>query len=192
MDWIKEILEKHINEEGKIDLTKAMDEVKEEFPKQAVPKEVFNNKLEDLKVANKLVDDLKKDNQDIEELQTKITDYETKVENLEQERLKERKNFILKEKLRDSGALDVDYMIYKLGEVETDEEGNIIELDNKIKSLMEENKDHFKVAEEALEGDKKDDKGFKVLDNELKDGNDPDPIAQAIREVEEAMGVVTE
>lgn len=187
MGWIKAILEKHIKEDGTIDMTKAMDEVNKEFPKNAVPKEIFNQKNDDLKVANKLVDDLKKDNKDVEDLQEKIDDYEKEVEGLKEERVKEKTNYTLRERLKEAGAKDVDYMIYKLGEVELDKEGNIIELDNKIKSLVEENKDHFEVKEDK--SDKDDDKnkgpGYEVIDNKLEDGDEstkePETLADAIK-----------
>ena len=187
MDWIKEILEKYKKEDGSIDISKAMTEKNNEAPKNVVPKATFNEKNEDLKKANKLVEDLKKDNKDVEELQSKITDYEKQVETLKEERIKEKTNFTLKEKLRAAGAKDVDYMIYKLGDVELDKERNIIELDNKIKSLIEENKDHFEVKDNKDdEGNKEVDKGYKVIDNKLDDGKqgepkEPDNLLSAIQ-----------
>ena len=195
MDWILEIIKKYTNEEGKVDLEKVNKEIKTEFPKNAVPKETFNEKNEDLKAANKLVNDLKKDNKDIEDLQKKIDDYEKDIETLKEERVKERTNFTLKEKLKEAGAKDVDYMIYKLGEVEVDKEGNIIELDNKIKSLLEENKDHFEVKDDKDDDkDNKDDgkgkgTGFQVIDNKLDDGKEPDANQKAMTEFEEALGL---
>lgn len=187
MDWIKEILEKHKKEDGTIDISKAITEINNEAPKNVVPKATFNEKNEDLKKANKLVEELKKDNKDIDDLQSKIDNYEKDIETLKEERIKERTNFTLKEKLKAAGAKDVDYMIYKLGEVELDKEGNIIELDNKIKSLVEENKGHFEVKDgEGDEGNKEGDKGYQVIDNKLDDGkqgepSEPDNLLSAIQ-----------
>lgn len=190
MDWIKAILEKHTKEDGTIDLTKAMDEVNKEFPKNAVPKETFNQKLEDLKTATKLVDDLKKDAAGVEALQKKITDYETEVETLKTARVEEKKTYTLKEKLKEAGAKDIDYMIYKLGQVETDKEGNIIDLDNKIKSLVEANKGMFEVTKvDTTVDDKGNNNGFQVLDTKLEDGKEPNAEQQATIAFEQAIGL---
>ena len=189
MDWIKEILEKYVDAEGKFDIAAAIDEVKSEFPKNAITKEVFNQKNEDLKAANKLVDDLKSSNADIAELQTKIADYELDIAALKTERLQERKSFTLKEKLKEAGAKDIDYMIFKLGDVETDDDGNIVELENKIKELKETYNNQFNTEETATDDTFKDDKGFKVLDNGLEDGQQPNPEAQMTAEFEQALGI---
>jgi len=189
MDWIKAIIEKHKGAEGDFNLETAMDEIKKEFPKNAVPKEVYNQSADDLKAANKLVTDLKKSNKDAEELQTKINDYEAQVKKLEAERVDERKTFTLKEALKEAGANDVDYMIYKLGDVEVDKEGNVIELENKIKSLKESNPSHFEVNDAATQtNDKGSDKktnGYQVLDNGLENGKQtetqPVSLADAIK-----------
>lgn len=190
MDWIKEILDKNIDDDGKIDVSKAMAAVNKEFPKQAITKEVFNEKNEDLKAANKLVKDLKKENKDVEKLQDKIDSYEEEVETINAERLEERKTFTLKEKLKESGAKDVDYMLYKMGEVEADEDGNVEDLDNKIKELQEAHTGMFEV-EEGQEDTPPgvDDKGFTVFDNGLDDGQEPDPIQQAASEFEQSLGL---
>lgn len=187
MEWIKAILEKHVNEEGKLDITKAIDEVKVEFPKMAVPKAVFNQASDDLKVANKLVEDLKVGNADVEELQKKITEYETDIETLNTERLAEKKLYQAKEKLKDAGAKDIDYMLYKLGDMETDKEGNIIEIDNKIKTLVESNASMFESRD--TEEDATDTKGFKVLDNGLENGKEPDATTQVVSDFETALGI---
>lgn len=193
LDFVKAILESNKNEEGIIDISKAMIEINKEAPKNVINKATFNDKLEDLKQANLLVEELKTGSKDIEELQTKITDYESQVETLKTERAEEKKSYTLKEKLKDAGAVDIDYMIYKLGDVEVDENGEIRELDNKIKDLMESNSNMFKVADnEALEEPKIDDKGFKVLDNGLDDGNEPDAITTAKSNFEDALGISKE
>ncbi|MFR0816543.1 MAG: hypothetical protein ACLSIL_19920 [Enterococcus casseliflavus] len=45
MEWIKEILSKHVGEDGKFDLDEATKEIKSEFPKNAVPKADFNDNV---------------------------------------------------------------------------------------------------------------------------------------------------
>jgi len=180
MDWILEIIRKYTDENGKVDMSKVNAEIKTEAPKNVVPKDVFNTTNDDLKKANKLVEDLKKDNKDVEVLQKKITDYEKEVEELKEERVKEKTNYTLKEKLKEAGAKDVDYMIYKLGEVELDKEGNIIELDNKIKSLKEGNPGHFEVKDNPENNTKDTKKDYTVIDNKLEDGKVSDTKPQSL------------
>lgn len=193
MEWIKAAIEEHIDEEGKIDLAKAIDSVKKEFPKEAVPKSVFNETSKDLKAANEVMNNLKKDNKDVEDLQSKIEAYESDIETLQAERLEERKTYSLRERLKDEGVKDVDYMLYKLGDVEADEEGNIKDLDNKVKDLREEYESHFPEQEEEVEEEPElDNKGFEVVDNGLESGVEPDSEATLTQQVEEAMGIKQE
>lgn len=127
----------------------------------------------DLTAANKLVSDLKKDTKETKELQDKIAEYEKKVSDLEAERAKERKANAIKEALTKAGAKDLEYMAFKLGEVEVDKDGNIKDLDNKIKTLKEAHKDYFTSADPDPKNDPKDpkdNKGYKVIDTKLPDG----------------------
>lgn len=166
MEWIKTILDKHKNEDGTLDFDAAMDEINKEFPKNAVPKEVYNQKADDLNAANKLVDDLKKTNKDTEDLQNKITDYEAQVEQLEGERAAERKTYAIKERLTKEGVTDVDYIKYKLGDVEMDKDGNLVGLDNKLKDLKASNPTFFGAKDESNPNVP----GYKVIDNKLDNG----------------------
>ena len=69
MDWLKEILQNAtLTEEGKLDVDVVMKSVATEFPKHAVPKNDYNDKVTELKTANKTIADLKKDNADNAEL----------------------------------------------------------------------------------------------------------------------------
>lgn len=89
-----------------------------------------------LEQANSTLDTLKKNNKDNEELQTELKTYKDKVKHLETEAVENAKKQVIKDALGGAKATDVDYLMYKLGEVETDEDGNIVELDNKIKDLQ--------------------------------------------------------
>lgn len=123
----------------------------------------------DLSAANKLVSDLKKDHQSVDDLQKKIKEHEDKVATLEAERAKDRKTAAIKEALTKAGAKDIDYMAFKLGEVEIDKDGNIKDLDNKVKTLKEANKDYFNVDDPDPKNDPNK-KGYKVIDTKLPDG----------------------
>ena len=91
MDWLKELLEKATITDGKLDVVALMELVKVEFPKHAVPKKDYNDKVTELKTANDTIADLK-----------------TAAENI-------KKEYALKEKLTAAGVLDADYIIYKRG-----------------------------------------------------------------------------
>lgn len=139
----------------------------------------------DLTTANKLVDDLKKSNKDTEDLQTKIDDYKTQMDQLKADRAEEQKQYAIKEALNEEGVKDIDYMLYKLGEVEVDKDGNIVDLDNKVKSLKESNPTFFgtddKPANEPA--------GYQVVDNGLDEGKPSDPEATATADFEAALGL---
>lgn len=126
----------------------------------------------DLVSADELVATLQKDNKDNEKLQTKIADYEKEIVVLKEERVKDRGLSTLREELTSKGALDVDYAIFKLGELEYDEDGNIIDLDNKIKDLVETNPTQFKTEDNPGTNGA----GYKVRDNGL-GGTDNPPKA---------------
>lgn len=127
----------------------------------------------DLSAANKLVGDLKKETKETKELQDKIAAYEKQVSDLENERAKERKANAIKEALTKAGAKDIEYMAFKLGDVEVDKDGNIKDLENKIKTLKDAHKDYFTPAAADPKDDPKDpsNKGFKVIDTKLPDGS---------------------
>lgn len=186
MEWIKAILEKHRKEDGTVDIEKAMAEINAEFPKNAVPKSVYNEKATQLDEANKTITQLKENNKSNEDLQQKIKDYETKIENLEKEAAETKKTFALKEALTQAGAKDVDYMIFKLGEVEMDKDGNIKELDNKIKALKESNPSFFETKPDESQQHQQQPgaPGYKVIDNKLEQGkqstNEPKDLREAL------------
>lgn len=140
----------------------------------------------DLTTANKLVDDLKKSNKDTEDLQTKIDDYKTQMDQLKADRAEEQKQYAIKEALNKEGVKDIDYMLYKLGEVETDKDGNIVDLDNKVKSLKESNPTFFGSDDNP---DDKTPTGYQVVDNGLDEGKPSDPEATATADFEAALGL---
>lgn len=124
----------------------------------------------DLKEANTLVDGLKKTNKDSEGLQTKISEYEQKVQTLETERAADRKNYAIKDALTKAGVNDVDYMTFKLGDVETDKDGNLKGIDNKLKELKENNPSFFEAAAATADTSTNPAPGYTVKDNKLDQG----------------------
>ena len=98
----------------------------------------------------------------------------------------EQKQYAIKEALNKEGVKDIDYMLYKLGEVETDKEGNIVDLDNKIKALKESNPTFFGTNDKPADGTPT---GYQVVDNGLDEGKPSDPEATATADFEAALGL---
>ena len=140
MEWLKEILEKAAVTDGKLDVDAVMKQVNAEFPKHAVPKQDFNNKVAELKTANDTIADLKKAGADNGELQKKITDYESEIKNLKTAADNTRKEYALKDKLKAAGVTDVDYVIYKQGGLDKftfDKDGVPVGVDDLLKPFKE-------------------------------------------------------
>lgn len=154
-------------------------------------KDLLDQSNTDLQAANDLISKLQKQNKDNEDLQNQVATYKTQAEEAESKRAETVKEYAIKDALRDAGAKDVDYMMFKLGEVEVDKDGNIKDLDSKVKDLKEASPDFFAVADNGKDGDGKEgDKGYKPLDNGLEGGNgsdDPESAAQA--DFEAALGL---
>ncbi len=147
MEWLKAILEKASVTDGRLDVEALMKQVNAEFPKHAVPKKDFNDKVAELKAANDTITELKKAGADNEELQKKITGYETEIKNLKTAADNTRKEYTLKDKLKAAGVVDADYVIYKQGGLDKfsfDKEGNPIGVDDLLKPMKESSPHLFK------------------------------------------------
>lgn len=122
----------------------------------------------DLATANETLTTLRDENKDVQTLQEQIEEYESTVATLQEERAEEQKSFAIKEALTKAGAKDLDYMMFKLGDVEVDEEGNLKNLDNKLKELKENNPTFFTESEQ--EGQQENAQGgYQPFDNGLGD-----------------------
>lgn len=120
----------------------------------------------ELNTANTTIKDLKKNNTDNEELQTKVSNYEKEITTLKETSAKREKEFTIKSKLKDAGCTDVEYMLYKLGDIEKLDIDK--DLDNKVKELEENNTSFFKVDETK---DNKQD--LKIIVNKLPGTDSP-------------------
>lgn len=193
MEWIIDILKKYQKEDGTIDLATAEQEIKSEFPKQAVPKTVFNEKSEQLKTANATIDELKnnskggQDNQDSqgnEELQTQLDKYKKRIAELEAQEKTNAMNYQARSALEKAGISDVEYGLYLLGTLEADEQGNVKDLDNKINDLRASKPVFFK--EEAQTSSN----GYKVEDTKLDDSKEAvSEFDKAFAEAAKAFGL---
>lgn len=147
MDWLKTILENAVITDGKLDIEATMKAVNTEFPKHAVPKQDYNDKVKELNTANDTITGLKKDNEGNTELQTKITGYETEIKKLKDAAANTQKEYALKDKLKESGVTDVDYIIYKQGGLDKftfDKDGNPVGIDDALKPMKEASPHLFK------------------------------------------------
>ena len=188
MDWIMVILNKYKKEDGTIDLVSAEQEIRAEFPKNAIVKSVFNEQTEQLKTANETINKLQKGNKDNEELQAEITGYKSRITELETEAQTNAMTYQARTALDKAGIMDVEYGLYLLGELETDKDGNVINLDNKIKTLQIEKPSFFEVKQEEKPA-----AGYKVNDNKLDNGSTNSSLeAQAIADVSKALGLAVE
>lgn len=148
MDWLKAILENAVITDGKMDIEATMKAVNTEFPKHAVPKQEYNNKVKELETANTTIGDLKKDSEGSEGLQQKILDYENEIKGLKDAAANTQKEYALKDKLKESGVTDADYIIYKQGGLDKftfDKDGKPVGVDDVLKPLKEASPHLFKV-----------------------------------------------
>ena len=91
-----------------------------------------------LEDANALIETLKKSTKGQEDAQQKITAYEQQVQQLQAELEKTKVLSEAKFALKDAGALEVDYLLFKLqekGELALDEHGKLKDWDDKLAGL---------------------------------------------------------
>ena len=91
-----------------------------------------------LEEANALIEQLKKSTKGQEDAQQKITVYEQQVQQLQAELEKTKILSEAKFALKDAGALDVDYLLFKLqekGELALDEHGKLKDWEDKLAGL---------------------------------------------------------
>lgn len=147
MEWMREILEKAVITDGKLDVDATLKAVNAEFPKHAVPKQEYNAKVEELKTANGTIKKLQEENGDNAELQKKVVEYETEIQTLRTAAETSKKEYVLKGALEKSGALDADYIIFKHGGVDKftfDKDGKPVGIEDVVKPLKEASPHLFK------------------------------------------------
>lgn len=141
MEWLRKLLEgAKKKDDGSIDIDDLMKSINTEFPKNAVPKTTYNEVSDKLKTAETTINDLKKNNTDNETLQKTIKDHENTIKTLEANSSNLKKEYVLKDKLKDLGIKDADYLIYKHGGIDKfnyDKEGNVIGLEDAVKPYKE-------------------------------------------------------
>ena len=186
LDFIKTILEKHKGEDGVINLDSAMEEIKTEYPKHSVPKDQYNKKAEQLKSAESTIKELEGTVSENKEALSKIDEYQKTAEKAQADLLATEKSYALKEALQGAGAKDLDYITFKLGEVDY-KDGKFVDLDNKLKDLKETLPNYFESDEEDSEETQNNAAGYEVIDNGLPQGagsNGADPFADILSDLQ--------
>lgn len=105
----------------------------------------FNAKDLEHQEATKLIDELKKSNESNETIQNKVTEYETKIADLEKENAELRIDSALKLALQDAKVTNLDYIAYKINQ----------ELKANNKSLELDENGHIKGINDLIETQKK-------------------------------------
>lgn len=154
MDWIKSIIEKHIGEDGKLDLEATLKEINKRAPENVVPKEQYNTLAE---AKKKLDEDVKTRDTQLAELQKAGSVEDLQKQLTEALEINEKAEKEYKDKIADmkldsaiekalSGALHPELMSGKIdkSKLKVNKDGTITGLDEQIKSLKETYKDMFK------------------------------------------------
>ncbi len=128
------------------------------------------NLQQQLDAAQQTIADLKKSNKGDEGLQKKVTDYEAEIQRLTDELTATKTDNALRYALIQAGAVDVDYLMFKVkqkGNVEMGEDSKIKGIDDTISSLKTQYAQQFsgsssgkKYEEKKLPNDNGKDKGI--------------------------------
>lgn len=123
---------------------------------------LLDGKNNELDTANNLISDLKKSTKGNEDLQGKITTYEGKVQELQEQLEQTKLESAIKVALLEAKVTDIDYMTFKLkekGEVKLDENGKIQGWEDTISGLKTQFPNQFegssqkKIEEHKLDKD---------------------------------------
>lgn len=118
---------------------------------------------------NAKLEELGKQEGNSEELNKQIKELQTSNEELSTKLATTNKTNAIHNALRDASATDVEYLAYKLGDVELDDKGEIKDLDNKIKDLQT-NHPTFFLEQTTEPAEPKGPQDFTTIPNKLKEG----------------------
>lgn len=146
---IAEILNKHVGEDGILNVAEAEKELKAGIAGDFVPKHDFNSKNDQLKDANSTIAKLQKDNKDNEALQTEIAEQKARADKAEIDLSSYQIRKEAEDALRDKGVTNVDYALFKMGDLERDSDGKLKDFDAKYTEFATANPDFIKKDESA-------------------------------------------
>lgn len=180
MEWLKKILEKHRNEDGVVDIDKAMEEINKAAPKYTVPKDVYNtlsNEKKDLETqlssyeGDKLTEDEKRQKA-IDDANAKVAEYNKKLNRLDAEKI-----------LIEAGMTETDYSGFIDGIVSDDAETT--------KNLVTSMATTFKVKFETAAAQAKNDKLKNMQTPPPGDGTGGDKLTEAEKFAKEVADTVS-
>lgn len=152
MQFIKEIIKKHIGEDGVLDLESATKEINEKFPENAVPKEQYNNISKQLEESASTITALEAQTKDNPEAQAEIEKLTVSNESLKAEYDSFKKKTAL-DKALGGKVKDPEYatFIYNKdnSEINLDEAGNVKDFDAWFMRFGESYKDHVVTDEDT-------------------------------------------
>lgn len=156
----KEILQRHIDSEGKIDLEAAANDINQTIPNSFVSKEDFNDKNKKLKEANDTIETL---NQKAEQVDT-LTE---KLESAQSEAAAAKRQHAIDVELVKAGADEKyhDVLVAKIPEN--------LDLDNLSEEVSKLKEEYNKLFDLNDDADKEGGNGYRVEDNRLK-GDKPE------------------
>ena len=151
-------------------------------------KDDFKSKEDELTNANELIKQLQDSNKGNKDLQTKVTEYETKIAEMQKEQhQKDVDNALKLELLKNKAkADDIDYLIFKIKankdrkEIELDDNGNL--KDFKVDELKKEFKGNFEDESSTLV----DVKTLGGNKNQNKDDKEPQSLLGALKDAYES------
>ena len=121
-----------------------------------------DSKIEELTKANQLIDELKKSNKGNEDLQSKISEYETTIADLNAKLEATQIQSAVKVALLENKAMDIDYLTFKLkekGELKLDKDGKIKGIDDMITGLKTQFPNQFETSSNKVIEEHKLEKG---------------------------------
>lgn len=188
MDWILKLIEKH-TKDGKVDTEALMKEVNTEFPKNAVPKDKYNEASEakkqletDIAERDKQLKDLGDKAKGNDELEDQIKELQDTNKATKEEYKSKIKNVTLdnaiKLTLKDNKAKYEDLLMDKFDreKLNIKEDGSIEGLDEQVKTIKEGYKDLF---EQPLSGQSP---------NQTGGSDDSGGLDQIAKTIEENLG----
>ena len=116
----------------------------------------LQSKIAELGESTKLIETLKKSTKGNEELQSKISTYETTIQQLQAQLQQEKLSNAIKVNLLGAGATDIEYLTFKLGsDLKLDENGTIVGWDEKLSTLKTQLPNFFQGASNKVYEDGK-------------------------------------
>ncbi len=118
---------------------------------------------------------------DNEELKKTLDEYKEKLAASEKQRTDQLKKHTITNALKDAGGKDLDYLIFKLGDLELQKDGTIKDLDNLVKDLKEKMPNQFEIESDIPNG-------ATWFDNSLNKGESVNAQDQLGQMFENALG----